>query len=50
MTERVAIVATGLIGQAWAIAFARAGWEVRLWDPVPEAAQDALVTIADLLW
>ena len=29
----VAIVGTGLIGRAWALAFARAGCDVRLWDP-----------------
>jgi 3-hydroxyacyl-CoA dehydrogenase len=25
-----AIVGTGLVGRAWAIAFARGGWQVRL--------------------
>lgn len=29
----VAIVGSGLIGRAWAIVFARAGWDVRLTDP-----------------
>lgn len=29
----VAIVGVGLIGRAWAAIFARAGWQVRLWDP-----------------
>ncbi|MFN4173293.1 MAG: 3-hydroxyacyl-CoA dehydrogenase [Pseudorhodobacter sp.] len=28
-----AIVGAGLIGRAWAIVFARAGWAVRVWDP-----------------
>ncbi|MGT2481894.1 3-hydroxyacyl-CoA dehydrogenase NAD-binding domain-containing protein [Methylobacterium oryzae CBMB20] len=32
MTERVAIVGAGLIGRAWAMIFARAGWDVRLFD------------------
>jgi L-gulonate 3-dehydrogenase len=33
-TERqVAIVGAGLIGRAWAVIFARAGWNVRLTDP-----------------
>jgi 3-hydroxyacyl-CoA dehydrogenase len=49
MTEKVAIVGSGLIGRAWAIAFARAGWEVALWDPVPEAPGAALATIESLL-
>lgn len=29
----VGIIGTGLIGRAWANVFARAGWDVRLWDP-----------------
>ena len=29
----VGIVGVGLIGRAWANVFARAGWDVRLWDP-----------------
>ena len=37
----VAIVGSGLIGRAWSIAFARAGWQVRLWDPDPAAAEAA---------
>ncbi len=49
MVERVAIVGTGLVGRAWAIAFARAGWEVRLWDPVPDAPRQAVATISRLL-
>jgi len=28
-----AIVGAGLIGRAWANVFARAGWNVRVWDP-----------------
>jgi len=30
--QRAAIIGTGLIGQGWAIVFARMGWEVRLHD------------------
>lgn len=45
----VAIVGTGLVGRAWAIAFARAGWGVRLWDPVPDAPAKALAMIDGLL-
>lgn len=29
----VAVVGSGLIGRAWAVVFARAGWDVRLHDP-----------------
>lgn len=49
MTQTVAIVGTGLIGRAWAIAFARGGWDVRLWDPVAEAPAAALTAIEGLL-
>ena len=30
-----AIVGAGLIGCSWANVFARAGWDVRVWDPLP---------------
>ncbi|HEV7634911.1 MAG TPA: 3-hydroxyacyl-CoA dehydrogenase [Bradyrhizobium sp.] len=37
--RHVAIVGVGLIGRAWAVIFARAGWQVRLTDPhVPTLA------------
>ena len=29
-----AIIGAGLIGRAWAVVFARAGWQVRLFDAV----------------
>ena len=48
-SERVAILGSGLIGRAWAIAFARAGWSCALWDPAPDAAGAALATIDGLL-
>ncbi len=42
MTARIAaIVGSGLIGRSWAIVFARAGWTVRLFDPVSGAAAAA---------
>jgi 3-hydroxyacyl-CoA dehydrogenase len=34
---KVAIVGAGLIGRAWSMIFARAGWDVALHDPVPAA-------------
>lgn len=37
MNERIAVVGAGLIGRAWAIVFARAGCQVRLYDAAPEA-------------
>ena len=49
MREVCAIVGCGLIGRAWAIDFARAGWQVRLFDPAEGAVEGALATIATLL-
>ena len=52
MAEKAAIVGTGLIGRAWAVAFARGGWDVAMWDPSTDAAGDAMelvhVMAADL--
>ena len=48
MGGTAAIVGSGLVGRAWAIAFARAGWSVRLWDPEPQAPARARAIIADL--
>ncbi|KAA2213264.1 3-hydroxyacyl-CoA dehydrogenase [Teichococcus oryzae] len=42
MTDKVAIVGTGLIGRAWAMIFARAGWEVALHDPAEGVAEEAV--------
>ena len=38
---RVACIGTGLVGRAWAIVFARAGHELRLYDEAPGAAKAA---------
>ena len=50
--ERNALVGGGLIGQAWAIVFGRAGHEVMLYDAEPAAlkrARDAIaLRLADL--
>jgi len=35
-------VGAGLIGRAWAMIFARAGWTVRLYDPAPDVVGTAL--------
>ncbi len=46
-----AVVGAGLIGRAWAVVFARAGWTVRLFDAVPAqlstARQQIVQTLAD---
>ena len=38
---RIAVIGAGLIGRAWAIVFARAGWDVALCDSVPDQAERA---------
>lgn len=43
---KIAVVGSGLIGQAWAIVFARGGHEVKLWDGDPKAVTAALTLIA----
>jgi L-gulonate 3-dehydrogenase len=39
---RVAIIGSGFIGRAWAIAFARAGHDVALWDQDRDASRKAV--------
>jgi L-gulonate 3-dehydrogenase len=41
-----AMVGAGLIGRSWAMVFARAGWDVAIYDPAPGAADQALGLIA----
>jgi len=43
--DKIALVGAGLIGQAWAIVFARAGYEVALFDPAPQALEPARAQI-----
>ena len=43
---RIAVIGAGLIGRAWSIVFARAGFTVALWDPVPTAVPAARDFIA----
>lgn len=38
MTEKVAIVGAGLVGSGWAIVFARAGYEVAVFEPSREVS------------
>jgi 3-hydroxyacyl-CoA dehydrogenase len=44
--ERIGIVGAGLIGRAWSIVFARAGFGVKLWDVAPAALPAAMEFIA----
>ena len=46
---KVAVIGAGLIGRAWSIVFARAGFEVALWDKFPETIPPALDYIAERL-
>ncbi len=46
---KVAIVGAGLIGRSWSMVFARAGFEVALYDPAPGAGEAALAFIAERL-
>ena len=48
MTQ-VAVIGAGLIGRAWSIVFARAGFGVALWDPYPQQVEAALGFIAERL-
>jgi L-gulonate 3-dehydrogenase len=43
----VAVIGTGIIGRAWAVVFARAGHQVRLFDSDPAMLQGALPAIAE---
>ncbi|MDJ0388883.1 3-hydroxyacyl-CoA dehydrogenase [Roseomonas sp. E05] len=47
MTSKVGIVGAGLIGRAWGMIFARAGWDVALHDSVEGVAQSAVGLCAE---
>ncbi len=47
--SETAIIGSGFIGRAWAISFARAGANVRLWDQADGAAAKAIDYIAGVL-
>ncbi|MCZ6605417.1 MAG: 3-hydroxyacyl-CoA dehydrogenase NAD-binding domain-containing protein, partial [Alphaproteobacteria bacterium] len=49
MTDPVAIIGAGLVGRAWAIVFARAGIDVRLFDLSPDIAASAKKLIGESL-
>jgi L-gulonate 3-dehydrogenase len=49
MVEKIAVVGSGLIGRAWSISFARAGYEVALYDAKPGAAEAALGFVDSVL-
>ena len=43
---RIAVIGAGLIGYSWAVVFARAGWEVALYDATSDATERALAMVA----
>ncbi len=45
----VAVIGAGLIGRAWSIVFARAGFDVALWDQFPLQTTQAMAFVADRL-
>jgi L-gulonate 3-dehydrogenase len=45
MSKSVAVVGAGLVGRGWAIVFARAGHEVRLFDVTEKKIADAVRVI-----
>ncbi len=40
--EKIAIIGSGLIGRAWAMVFARAGHQVKMYDAAPGAVSRAI--------
>lgn len=44
-TKKVAVIGSGLIGQQWAMLFAAAGFQVKLYDITPEIVSNALADI-----
>lgn len=47
--EKIAIVGAGLVGRAWAIVFARAGYPVMLYDTNPVTVERSLETVESSL-
>ena len=45
----VAVIGAGLVGAGWAIVFAQAGLDVRIYDANPQATERALTLIAEQL-
>ncbi|HYZ21578.1 MAG TPA: 3-hydroxyacyl-CoA dehydrogenase [Rhodopila sp.] len=45
----VAVIGAGLIGRAWTIVFARAGFQVALWDQFPQQVTLAMAFISERL-
>ena len=46
---KIAVIGAGLIGRSWAIVFARAGFQVNLWDHFPHQTTAAMEFVRDRL-
>jgi 3-hydroxyacyl-CoA dehydrogenase len=40
--SRIAVVGCGVVGSSWALVFARAGFDVAIWDATPRAVEQAV--------
>lgn len=49
MTRTAAIVGAGLVGRSWTIVFARAGWQVRVYDRAEQARTDLPRAVSNAL-
>lgn len=49
MGQKIAVIGSGLIGRAWSISFARAGYDIALYDAQPGAAQAAIGFVDSVL-
>ena len=47
MVRKIAVIGAGLIGRSWAIVFARAGHQVKLFDQAREAVDTCLLYTSD---
>jgi L-gulonate 3-dehydrogenase len=49
MSQRIGIVGAGLIGRSWSIVFARAGYDVSMYDIAPQALTDCFFMLPESL-
>ena len=47
MNEKISIIGTGLVGRSWSIVFARAGFEVWMFDPIDSIVENAIKLIEE---
>ncbi|WP_395067620.1 3-hydroxyacyl-CoA dehydrogenase [Paraburkholderia silvatlantica] len=46
---KVAVAGCGVVGSSWALVFARAGFDVRVWDAAPDVARQASTFVRNAL-